>query len=226
LVDARETTIDDEFPVTDRTRVRRKADRASYGRHEIYAILDEALTCSVAIIKNGFPHCQPMIHVRDGDTLILHGAGNNALLGHLAGGSECCISVAMIDALHLGQTIPDHSFDYRSVNIYGTGTEVQGRDEKLARLEKVFNHIVRERWQEMDPIDPAYLDYVRVIDMPLEECVAKGNAGPVEASDAAKAETLWAGIVPLQLSVGVAEAAPGCTAPLPDYIRNYPALRR
>lgn len=210
------------FVATARTRVRRKSDRATYDKAVIGAILDEALTCTVAIVKDGYPHCQPMIHVRDGERIILHGAGTNALLAHLAEGGECCISVSLIDALHLGQTIPDHSFDYRSVVLYGSGAEIVGRTEKLACLEKVFGHIVRDRWREMDPVDPAYLDYVRVIAIPLAECVAKINAGPVDTDDPDKAATLWAGRVPLGMTAGKAEPASGCTAPLPDYIRAYP----
>ncbi|MGP1281610.1 MAG: pyridoxamine 5'-phosphate oxidase family protein [Parasphingopyxis sp.] len=214
------------YPMTARTRVRRKADRASYERDAIHAILDEALTCSVAIVKDGYPHCQPMIHLRDGERIILHGAAGNALLGHLADGAECCISVAMVDGLHLGQTISDHSFDYRSATIYGSGAELHEPAEKLACLEQVFGRIVPDRWREMDPVDPGYLAHVRVIAIPLRECVAKINAGPVDADDPEKAATVWAGRVPLRLSIGEPQAAAGCTAPLPDYIRRYPERRR
>ncbi|MEM8696721.1 MAG: pyridoxamine 5'-phosphate oxidase family protein [Pseudomonadota bacterium] len=215
-------TADDRYPATERTQVRRKADRATYDKTTIHAILDEALTCTVAIVKNGYPHCQPMIPLRDGERIVLHGAGDNALLAHLADGAECCISVSLIDGLHLGQTIPDHSFDYRSAIIYGSGAEILGRYEKLACLEKVFAHIVPDRWREMDPVDSAYLDYVRVIAIPLAECVTKINAGPVDADDPIKAAAIWAGRVPLRLSIGEPEPAIGCTAPLPDYIRRYP----
>ena len=75
-----------DFPITDRTRMRRKASRATYDREIVYAILDEALTASVAAVIDGRPQVQPMIHVRIGDDIILHGLSGNRLLSAIAAG--------------------------------------------------------------------------------------------------------------------------------------------
>ena len=82
-----------DFPITDRTRMRRKASRATYDRDTIYTIIDEALTASVAAVIDGRPQAQPMIHVRIGDDIILHGLGGNRLLSTIAAGGEACINL-------------------------------------------------------------------------------------------------------------------------------------
>jgi nitroimidazol reductase NimA-like FMN-containing flavoprotein (pyridoxamine 5'-phosphate oxidase superfamily) len=52
------------FPSTERTKVRRKPDRGSYDRELIYSILDEAFVCQVAFIADGLPFVVPTNYVR------------------------------------------------------------------------------------------------------------------------------------------------------------------
>ena len=54
----------DHFPTTERTRMKRRAKRATYDADTIHAIFDEALISSVAVAIDGAPHVQPMIHCR------------------------------------------------------------------------------------------------------------------------------------------------------------------
>ena len=59
---------------SERTRVRRRPDRGRYDRETVYGILDEALTCTVAFVRDGRPVAIPTIHARRGDVLYLHGS--------------------------------------------------------------------------------------------------------------------------------------------------------
>ena len=76
----------DQFPTTERTRMRRRAKRATYDVETVHAIFDEALIASVAVVIDGQPHVQPMIHARIGTDLILHGLATNRLLNAIATG--------------------------------------------------------------------------------------------------------------------------------------------
>lgn len=194
------------FPATERTKVRSKAMRAEYGRDAIYALIDEILYSTVSIVRDGRPHCQPMIHAREGDRLILHGSQKNALLEDIANGGEACISISSVDGIRMGRTIPNHSFDYRSVLIYGHAVEIHEIDEKLQALNAVFDHIVPGRWDSLPALDTGYLKFTRVLALPLEECVAKINSGPIEEDGPANPE-LWYGVVPIKPAAG--EPRPG-----------------
>src|SRR5690349_21635124 len=125
-----------DFPITNRTRMRRKASRATYDRDTIYAIVDEALTASVAAVIDGRPQVQPMIHVRIGDDIILHGLGGNQLLSVIAAGGEACINVMLLDALAMARRIEDHSMLYRSATMYGRGQQVRDEAEKAAIMDR------------------------------------------------------------------------------------------
>jgi nitroimidazol reductase NimA-like FMN-containing flavoprotein (pyridoxamine 5'-phosphate oxidase superfamily) len=185
------------FPVTERTRMRRRPARARYDRDVVHAILDEPLIASVAVCIDGQPHVQPMIHVRDGDRLILHGSAKNRLLSHIAAGGEACINVAIVDALVLARRTPDHTMHYRSATVYGRGTLVSDEAEKLRLMHTVFNHLVKsDRLEHLPPLPEGYLDGTMVVLVPIDEAVAKVNSG-IATDDGA--DGIWSGLVPVQV---------------------------
>ncbi len=184
-----------QFPITDRTRMRRKAKRATYDRDVVFAILDEALIASVAVAIDGQPHVQPMIHVRQDDRLILHGLASNRLLSAIASGAEACINVVIIDALVLARRIEDHSMHYRSATIYGRGQLVEDEEEKARLMAHVFAHLVKtDRLRHLPPLPDNYLRGTMVVQVPIEEAVGKVNEGV--ATDEGP-EGIWSGIVPV-----------------------------
>lgn len=181
------------FAVTDRTRMRRKGNRANYESDIIHAILDEALTAAVATVIDGRPQVQPMIHVRLGDDIILHGLRGNRLLSAIAGGGEACINVMLLDALAMARKIEDHSMLYRSATVYGRGREVTDESEKAAIMAQVFAAIVRsDRLSQLPPLVPGYLAGTMVVRVPIEEAVGKVN-GVVETGEGA--DGIWSGYV-------------------------------
>ena len=190
----------DNFPVTERTRMRRKANRGTYDRATIYAILDEALIASVATVIDGRPQVQPMIHVRIGEDIILHGLGGNRLLSAIAGGGEACINVMLLDALAMARRIEDHSMLYRSATVYGRGAQVTDEAEKAEIMHKVFAAIVRsDRIARLPPLEPGYLAGTMVVRVPIEEAVGKIN-NSVETSEGA--ENVWSGLIRVNTAFG------------------------
>ena len=64
-----------------RTRVRRRAPRARYGRGDILGILDSVMIAHVGVTATEGPLVLPMAYGHDGERLYLHGAAANHLLG-------------------------------------------------------------------------------------------------------------------------------------------------
>ncbi len=197
--------MSDAYQPTPRTRPVRRANRAAYDRATVHAILDEALIGVLATLIDGEAFAQPMIHARDGEELILHGSSANRMLGALAAGARACLSVTLIDGLILGRTVPDHSFQYRSVSVHGVCREITDPAEKRARMRCVFDHIIAQRWEALPPVDEDYLGHVKVLVLPLAECVAKVNADlPADAPG-----EIWSGVLPFKLAAGPLAPAPG-----------------
>ena len=115
------------------SKVRRHPERAAYDRKTIDAILDEGLVGHLGFTSRERPYVLPMLYVRDGDVLYLHGAPASRLLGTLAGGVPCCFTVTLLDGLVLARSAFHHSLNYRSVvgervpERYGCGRGDRGR---------------------------------------------------------------------------------------------------
>jgi nitroimidazol reductase NimA-like FMN-containing flavoprotein (pyridoxamine 5'-phosphate oxidase superfamily) len=201
--------LSDAYASTPRTQVRRRAQRATYDRAAVHTILDEALIGSLATIIDGEPFVQPMIHARDGEEILLHGSGGNRMLAALEAGARACLSVSLIDGLLLGRTVPDHSFQYRSVSIHGVVRSVTDPAQKRERMHVVFDHIIRRRWEILPPVSDDYLATMKVLILPLEECVAKINTSRPEDTPGEPPHAVWSGIIPFAITTGAPQPAPG-----------------
>ncbi|MFZ2030788.1 MAG: pyridoxamine 5'-phosphate oxidase family protein [Vitreimonas sp.] len=208
------------YSVTLRTKVRRRAQRANYERAAVHAILDEALIGSLATVIDGEPVVQPMIHARDGEDIILHGSGANRMLAALEAGARACLSVSIIDGLLLGRSVPDHSFQYRSVSVHGVVRPVIDAPEKRQRMRRVFDHIIKQRWETLPPVSDEYLATMKVLILPLEECVAKINTGVPEDTPSDPPHAIWSGVIPYAITTGAPQPAPG-PQPAPPAPKSY-----
>jgi nitroimidazol reductase NimA-like FMN-containing flavoprotein (pyridoxamine 5'-phosphate oxidase superfamily) len=183
---------------SDRTTVRRKADRAGYDAGLIRSIVDEALVCHVGFVHDGGPAVLPTTHARIGDTLYLHGAAANHMLRSLRDGTEACVTITLIDGLVLARSAFHHSVNYRSVVVFGPARAVEEKAEKLAALEALVERVSEGRWSEVRPPTDAELRQTLVIAVPLTEASAKVRTGPPIDDAEDYALPVWAGVVPVE----------------------------
>src|ERR1041385_9147232 len=191
---------------TERTKVKRLPDRASYDRETIYAIVDEALICHVGFVvpvdNNVQPVVIPTIHWRDGDTLYVHGSAASRMLRTLRGGVDACVTITLLDGLVLARSAFHHSMNYRSVVVFGKAREVSDRAEKLRALGRLVEHITPDRAAAVRPPNESELRQTLVLALPLEEAAAKIRTGPPVDDEADYALLVWAGVVPIALTKG------------------------
>ena len=210
----------DSIPVTDRTKVRRLADRGHYDRDTIHAIVDEALICHVGFVVDGAPVVIPTIHWRDGDRLYFHGSAASRMLRSLRNGVDACITITLIDGLVLARSAFHHSMNYRSVVVFGKAEVVEG-DEKLRALDALVDHVVRGRSKEMRPHKEIELKQTLVLALPLDEASAKIRTGGPVDDEEDYALPVWAGVVPLKLTAGEPIADRDVTVDAPEYAARY-----
>ena len=187
---------------TERTTVRRQSQRASYERPLVDAVIDEALSCHVGFAIDGRPWVIPTIHARIDDVLYLHGAVTNHMLRSLSGGFEACVTITLIDGLVLARSAFHHSMNYRSVVVLGVAQLVVDREEKLAALRAIVDHVVPERWSEVRGPSEQELKATTVLALPIDEASAKLRRGGPLDDEEDYALPIWAGHVPLTLFPG------------------------
>ena len=186
------------FATTRNNRVNRKHNRGLYDRETIYRILDEALICHVGFVENEQPYVIPMNFARVGDSIVLHGAKPSRLLNHIAAGHPACVEVTLVDGLVLARSLFNHSINYRSVVLFGSGRTVEKDREKLAALEAIAEHIIPGRWREARLPNRKEMDATTVVSIAIDQASAKVRTGPPADDDADIALPIWAGVLPLQ----------------------------
>ena len=156
---------------TDRTQIHRIPARGSYDRDVVHAILDEALVCHVGFVHQGAPFVIPTICVRIGERLFVHGAAASRMLGTISD-HALCVTVTLMDGIVLARSAFHHSMNYRSVVILGRGTDVTGREEKLAVLEALVEKIAPGRSRDVRGPNEKELRATRVISLAIDEASA------------------------------------------------------
>jgi uncharacterized protein len=211
------------FAQTDRTRLKRLPKRGHFDRETVYGILDEGFICHVGFVLEGQPFVIPTGYARAGDKLYIHGSQASRMLRALSGGVAACVTVTIIDGLVLARSAFHHSMNYRSVVVFGRATLVEDREEKLAALVALSEHIIRGRWAEVREPTEQELKLTTVLSMPLVEASAKIRTGPPLDDEDDYALPMWAGVIPLRLEAGEPINDPRLSDEIevPDYARNY-----
>jgi hypothetical protein len=206
-----------------RTRVVREPQRAVYDRNTVDQILDEGFICHVGFIADGQPFVIPTSYARKDDLLYIHGSAASRMLRHAGSGTPVCVTVTLLDGLVLARSIFNHSMNYRSVVVLGTATAIEGREEKLAALHALSEHILPGRWQDSRQPNEQELKATSVLQLPIEEFSAKVRQGPVVDDEEDYNFPTWAGIIPLTMAshspVDDSRLLEGIT--VPAYAKNY-----
>jgi nitroimidazol reductase NimA-like FMN-containing flavoprotein (pyridoxamine 5'-phosphate oxidase superfamily) len=210
-------------PPSERTRVRRLPERGVYERSGIDTILDEALICHLAYVKDGEPRVIPTIHARVGDTLYVHGSNASRTLRSTKGGAPVAAEVTLLDGLVLARSAFHHSMNYRSVVVYGRAREVTDPTEKFDAQRALVEHVVRGRAADARLPNQRELDQTTILAISLDETSAMVRTGPPQDEEEDLALPVWAGVLPLRTVPGEAEPDPLLPSGIatPGYVSDY-----
>jgi len=189
----------DNISRTSRTTLKRLPQRGSFDREQINAILDEGFICHVGFVVEDQPFVIPTGYARVEDRLVIHGSQASRMLRSLAEGIEVCVTMTLVDGLVLARSAFHHSMNYRSVLILGKAIPIEDREEKIAALRALSEHMVPGRWDEVREPSERELQLTTVLSLRLDEASAKVRTGPPLDDEEDYALPVWAGVIPLRL---------------------------
>jgi hypothetical protein len=212
--------------VSDRTRLRRKPDRADQDPAARDAVLDEGLIAHVGLVAgaSGDPHpvVIPMLYARDDDRLILHGSPASRLLRTAKQGVDVCVTVTLLDALVLARSALNHSMNYRSVVVIGRAVEITDHDEKRAALDRLTDQTVPGQVAALRPNSDLEVKGTTVLSLPMDDWSMKVRSGPPVDEPEDLDEPVWAGLIPLGMAVGDPEPDEGSVGrPIPAHVADW-----
>lgn len=212
----------DNLPKSQRTTITRLPKRGTYDRQIIYDILDEALFCTVAYVRDGEPFQIPTGFCRIGEKFYIHGSVGSFYMRELATRNPLtCISVTHIDGLVLARSAMHHSVNYRSVVLFSLPSRVMVAEEQQRALEVFTNKMQPGRWDDIRKPTQNEWKETMVISFAIEEASAKVREGAPKDDEEDYDLDVWAGVVPLKLRrlSPVPDERLRQSVPLPDYLR-------
>ncbi|MGO4811249.1 pyridoxamine 5'-phosphate oxidase family protein [Cupriavidus sp. 2MCAB6] len=207
------------MPPSERTRVRRVADRGRYDRAILHAILDDAYLCHVAFADDRGTHCIPTACWREAEHLYIHGSNGSRMLKLAATGSQVCVCVTHLDGLVMARSAFHHSMNYRSAVIYGSFEVVDGA-AKAAAMDAFLERIAPGRSAQARPGDVNELAATTVLRIGLDEAAAKIRSGGPKDDESDLALPVWAGVLPMALQ-GLQPVPDGVQGSLPEYVARW-----
>lgn len=192
-------------PPSDRTTVKRGANRAVYDADRVRSILEAGVIAHVGVTTDDGPIVLPMAYGIDGGDLLIHGSVANAMM-RAGRDVDVCVTVTIVDGLVVARTPFHNSMNYRSVVVRGTATAIDDAADKTRAL-KIINDHVAPIWDTAR--EPSELDVRQtlVLRLPLTEAVAKVRDGDPVDEDIDMDGPHWAGVVPLTTTWGEAITA-------------------
>ena len=183
-------------------RIRRVPEIGDYRRTTVNGILDEGYVAHVGTVRDGAPVVIPMFYVRDGDSLLIHGAPASGAIrrgdGDRNDGVDVCVTVTLIDGLVLARSSFHHSMNYRSVVIVGRAVPVTDRGDKEAALERFIEGLVPGRQADLRPSTNKEIQGTSVLRISLERSSAKVRVGAPNDDDDDYELPIWGGVVPMR----------------------------
>jgi nitroimidazol reductase NimA-like FMN-containing flavoprotein (pyridoxamine 5'-phosphate oxidase superfamily) len=210
------------FPQTEKTSITRLPKRGAYEKETIYAILDEALFCTVAFVRDNQPFQIPTGFCRIENKVYIHGSVGSFYMRELIEKKPpVCISATLIDGLVLARSAFHHSVNYRSAVLFGVPEKVNDETDLYRVLEVFTNKMQPGRWNDVRKPSPGEWKATQVIAFNIDEASAKIRTGPPKDDDEDYSANIWAGVVPLALQrrPAVPDAALPASIDLPPYLR-------
>jgi len=198
------------------------AKRGAYDKETVYTILDEALVCTLAYVRDGQPFQIPTGFARVGNKIYIHGSVGSFYMRELRDKKyPCSISVTLMDGLVLARAAMHHSMNYRSVVMFAEPSLVVDKEDIYQALEVFTEKVCKGRWSDVrKPSDNEWKETM-VLSFDLTEVSAKIRTGPPKDDEEDYTMDVWAGVVPLKIQrqqpIADSLLTPGIK--IPDYLK-------
>jgi uncharacterized protein len=210
-----------QYVQTARSTPTRHAERASYDREAVHAVIDEALVCHVGFVRDGAPVVLPTVHARMEDTLYFHGSSGGRF--SLLDGEPIGVTITLIDGLVLARSWLHHSAPFRSVVVHGTARVVTDENERWNAMAALIDHIAPGRSSDSRPPTKKELAKTAIVALELAEVSLKQRDTTISEEPEDLDLPHWAGVIPLRLtaSPAIPDEALKANIALPDYLIGY-----
>lgn len=211
---------------TEKTKLRRIAEKSSSNTADLYSILDDNLVAHVGLIFQSEPLVIPMAYGRVENDLLLHGSSGSRLMRALAENPKICVSITELNGLKVARSTFNSGMHYRSVVIFGTADLIPD-SEKDEALNRISDAMLPGRSSEVRPSLKRELAATLIIRVNLDETSVKISKNDVSDEPEDLNQGVWAGLVPIRELRGTPIPADeeAKSLPVPQSVKAFIAKR-
>ena len=212
-----------EYHQTETNRVRQVSKRGIYDQATVFRILDACFVGNVGFNTDDGPCIIPMLLARRDDELLFHGSTKSRLMRLLASGQKICVSATMLDGLVMAKSLFHHSMNYRSVTVFGTGSEVTDPEHKMDAFRVISDKTMIGRWDDARKPNDQERKATSIVAVKIESASAKIRSGPPSDEPADRELPVWTGVIPLMQVAKDPINRPDepQDLPVPQYMRHW-----
>lgn len=213
--------VKNSFPIDSRNKVTRVPERGIYDRESIYEILDQSQLAHVSFVEGDQPTSIPMLFARIDNQLIFHGATSSRLMKAIVSGQKLCVSATLVDGLVLARSLFHHSMNYRSVVVFGRGSEVASDEKRMRALQAISDKVMPGRWLDARSPSPQELKATLIAAVEMETGSAKVRTGEPKDDPNDMDLPVWAGQISFQTRATFITDSHSVVSEPPNYVNQY-----
>ncbi|PSR56950.1 hypothetical protein AHMF7605_27375 [Adhaeribacter arboris] len=148
-------------------KVRRK-DRQATGMDFYHALLNNSVSCSIAIEKEGYPLIQVAFYAYDepNNEIIFHFSKYGFGGQEITKGKKVCVSVYKYGKLYTARQAVDFGCEYQSIILYGQIRILKNKEEKMLAMQlffdKFFKHIPQTEYEAFTLLQTNPINIARI----------------------------------------------------------------
>lgn len=200
--------------------VQRHTERENYDRLDIEKLLDSQYVAHVGFVdpEINSPFVIPMGFARDNNRILIHGSTGSRIMMAISSGIDLCVTITQLNAIVVARSAFNSSMNYESVMIFGKARVLTDEEKRLA-LEKISNKLIPGLWDYGRPMTNKESAATMIVELALDKISAKKRDGEPSDDEEDIHLPLWAGILPLETSIGPAVTATNAKGiPIPHHI--------
>lgn len=190
-----------EFKSSKKSKLNRYKKRGFHDKETVEEIINLGLYATVSFIINEQPFAIPMGYSYKDEKIYLHFSKKSRLTDML-NKNKICVSITLMDGIVVSRSAFDHSFNYRSVSLFGKGKLVNDSEEKEGILKDFLNRYVKDRWENCRKPSKGEIKATSVISMKIKEASAKIRKGDPMDDKKDLDLPFWAGVLPIITEIG------------------------
>jgi len=205
-----------------KSEVRRKKERASYDKIELFEFLDKTFYVTVSFSQDETIFSIPMLHAVVKDKIYLHAAVGSRITKKLEDCKNVTLSATNVHGLVLAKSLFNSSMNYQSAVIFGCTKRIEDEELMYDAFENMVDRFFKGRFE--DARKPSKSEWLQtaMLEFSIDEFSLKKRTGMPKEEESDKTLPIWSGVVPVETKFTKPEIdlEHSTDIELPDYLKS------